>query len=268
MRFYYFLLFFLLTNAIVIAQSDKNTDHQSILWTRYYNQLLLNEKWSLHSEFDNRLFTKPVQENLYAVRIQGRYKINDHLETGVGFTYFSVDTQVPENNLDFNIPEYRGQQDITWKQKTGKITINQRFQLEERFIHNANKESLLPGSTFSWRFRYRLQGDYTVWKKEKQVLKAVVSDEIMFNFGKKIIKNTFDQNRIYAAIHYGLNNNLAFEFGYLNSFQRRASGIDYFNRDIIRFSIFHKIKIYKKGLNYIFILKRLKIIKNYFYFKY
>ena len=66
----------------------------------------------------------------------------------------------------------------------------------------------------------------------------------MFNFGKKIIKNTFDQNRIYAAIHYGLNSNLAFELGYLNSFQRRANGIDYFNRDIIRFSIFHKFKIY------------------------
>ncbi|MDO8317369.1 MAG: DUF2490 domain-containing protein [Flavobacterium sp.] len=246
MKFYYFFLFFLLTTAAVIAQSERNIDHQSILWTRYYNQLLLNEKWSLHSEFDNRLFIKPVQENLYVIRIQGRYKINDQLEAGVGFAYFSVDTQIPEVNNDFNIPEYRGQQDMTWKLNVEQVTLMQRFQLEERFIHNANKEELVPGSTFSWRFRYRLQGDYTFWKKEKQYLKAVASDEIMFNFGKKIIKNTFDQNRIYAAIHYGLNSNLAFELGYLNNFQRRASGIDYFNRDIIRFSIFHKIKISKK----------------------
>jgi hypothetical protein len=247
MKFYYFLLFSLLTTANLTAQSDKNIDHQSILWTRYNNQLTLSDKWSLHSEFDNRLFIQPVQENLYVIRIQGRYKLNDHLESGAGFAYFSVDTQVPEINPDYNTPEYRGQQDITWKQNAGKITFNQRFQLEERFIHNANKVELLPGTTFSWRFRYRLQADYTFWKKEKQLLKAVVSDEIMFNFGKKIIKNTFDQNRIYAAIHYGLNSNLAFEIGYLNSFQRRASGIDYFNRDIIRLSIFHKIKIQKKA---------------------
>lgn len=246
MKFYYFLLFFLLTNVTLIAQSDKNVDHQRILWTRYNNQLTLNEKWSLHSEFENRLFLKPTQENLYVIRIQGRYKINDHLETGAGFAYFSVDTQVPEINPDYNTPEYRGQQDLTWKQNAGKITFNQRFQLEERFIHNASKEELLSGTTFSWRFRYRLQGDYTFWKKEKQLLKAIVSDEIMFNFGKKIIKNTFDQNRIYGAIHYGLNSNLAFELGYLNSFQRRVNGIDYFNRDIIRFSIFHKTKISKK----------------------
>ena len=241
------IIFFLFVSVLCQAQTEKNIDHQSILWSRYYNQLLLNEKWSLHSEFDNRLFIKPVQRNLYVVRVQGRYKINNHLETGVGFAYFSVDTQVQETNNDFNIPEYRGQQDITWKLNVKQVTLIQRFQLEERFIHNANKEELLPGSAFSWRFRYRLQGDYTFWRKEKQLLKAVVSDEIMFNFGKKIIKNTFDQNRIYAAIHYGMNTNLAFELGYLNSFQRRVSGVDYFNRDIIRFSIYHKIKIQKKS---------------------
>ncbi|MFV8323289.1 DUF2490 domain-containing protein [Flavobacterium sp. LB3P21] len=241
------VILFLLLSVLCQAQTEeKNIDHQSILWTRYYNQLLLSEKWSLHSEFDNRLFLKPVQENLYVVRIQGRYKINDHLEIGAGFAYFSVDTQVPEINADYNTPEYRGQQDLTWKSNVNKVTLTQRFQVEERFIHNANKDELLPGTTFFWRFRYRLQADYIFWKKEKQLLKAVLSDEIMFNFGKKIIKNTFDQNRIYAAIHYGLNSNLAFELGYLNSFQRRNNGIDYFSRDIIRFSIFHKIKILKK----------------------
>ncbi|TDE54255.1 DUF2490 domain-containing protein [Flavobacterium sp. GT3P67] len=240
------ILFFFLVCFISRAQTEKNIDHQSILWTRYYNQLLLNEKWSLHTEFDNRLFLKPVKENLYVIRVQGRYKINEHLETGIGFTHFSVATQEPEVSYTFKTPEYRGQQDITWKQNVGKVTLNQRFQAEERFIHNANKESLLPGTTFSWRFRYRLQADYTFWKKENQYLKTILSDEIMFNAGKTIIKNTFDQNRIYAAIQYGITKNIAFELGYLNSFQRRANGIDYFNRDIIRFSIFHKIKVQKK----------------------
>mgnify|MGYP003583593217 FL=1 len=241
------VILFLLLSILCQAQTkEKNIDHQSILWTRYYNQLLLTEKWSLHSEFDNRVFLKPVQENLYVVRIQGRYKINDQLETGAGFAYFSVDTQVPEINPDYNTPEYRGQQDLTWKSNANKVTLTQRCQVEERFIHNANKDELLPGTTFFCCFRYRLQADCIFWQKEKQLLKAVLSDEIMFNCGKKIIKNTFDQNRIYAAIHYGLNGQLAFELGYLNSFQRRNNGIDYFNRDIIRFSIFHKIKISKK----------------------
>jgi len=240
------IIFLLIVSVFCRGQTEKNIDHQSILWTRYYNQLLVNEKWSLHTEFDNRLFLKPVQENLYVIRVQTRYKINEHLETGIGFAYFSVATQNPELSYDFNIPEYRGQQDLTWKFNISKITLNQRFQIEERFIHKSNKESLVPGTTFSWRFRYRLQADYIFWKKENQYLKTILSDEIMFNAGNAIVKNTFDQNRIYAAVQYGLNKSIAVELGYLNSYQRRANGIDYFNRDIVRFSIFHKIKVQKK----------------------
>ena len=224
------------------AQTEKNVDHQSLLWTRYYNQLTISNKWSVHTEFDNRLFLNPTEENLYVFRLQGRYKINNTIELGAGYSYFSVATQDPEVTNDFKVPEYRGQQDITWKQDFGKFTLNQRFQVEERFIHNANKEELLSGTTFYWRFRYRLQGEYSFWKKESQHLKAIVYDELMINGGKNIIKNTFDQNRIYAAIQYGINKNIALELGYLNSFQQRANGVDYFDRDIIRFTFYHKIK--------------------------
>jgi hypothetical protein len=228
------------------AQTEKNVDHQSLLWTRYYNQLTLNNKWSLHTEFDNRVFLKPTEENLYVLRLQGRYKINPEFEVGGGFAYFSVATQNPDVTYDFNVPEYRTQQDITWKHAIESVTLNQRFQIEERFIHNANKEGLLPGTTFYWRFRYRLQGEYSFWEKENQYLKAIVYDELMINGGKNVVKNTFDQNRIYAALQYGVNKNIALELGYLNSFQQRASGVDYFDRDIIRFTFYHKINLHKK----------------------
>jgi hypothetical protein len=230
------------------AQTKKNVDHQSLLWTRYYNQLTLNNKWSLHTEFDNRIFTNtnPIKENLHVLRLQGRYKINANIELGGGFAYFAVTTQDPEVSFDFRIPEYRGQQDITWKQDFGNYTLNQRFQIEERYIRNANKEGLLSGTTYFWRFRYRLQGEYSCWKKENQYLKAIVHDELMINSGKNVVKNTFDQNRIYAALQYGVNKNIALELGYLKSFQQRASGVDYYDRDNIRFTVFHKINLYKK----------------------
>lgn len=239
-------LFLFLTCSFLYAQTEKNVDHQSLLWTRYYNQLTINNKWSLHSEFDNRIFLNPVEQNLYEFRVQGRYKINKDFELGAGFAYFSVATQDPEVNTDFNVPEYRGQQDITWKQDIGKITLAQRFQVEERFFHNANKDGLVPGTTYFWRFRYRLQGEYSFWKKENQFLKAILNDELMINGGENVVKNTFDQNRIYAALQYGVSKSVTLELGYLNSFQQRASGVDYFNRDIIRFTFFHKINLQKK----------------------
>ncbi len=77
-------------------------------------------------------------------------------------------------------------------------------------------------------------------------MNAIVYDEIMINGGKNIVKNTFDQNRIYGALQYGVNKNIALELGYLNSFQQRPSGVDYFDRDIIRFTFYHKINLQKK----------------------
>ena len=241
-RFFGLLLLCFIANA----QTEKNVDQQSLFWTRYFNQLTLNDKWSIHTEFDNRIFINPTEENLYLIRMQGHYKINSNIEVGAGLSYFSVATQVPEVTYDFRTPEYRCQQFINWKQAFGDFSCNQRFQVEERFLHNADKDGLLPGTVFTWRFRYRLQGEFCCWKKESQYLKAIVYDEIMINAGENIIKNTFDQNRIYAALQYGINKNIALELGYLNSFQQRASGVDYFDRDIIRFTFFHKIKLKEK----------------------
>ena len=226
-----------------IAQEKKNIDSQSLIWTRYYNQLELNTRWSIHSEFDNRIFLSPLDQNLFVLRVQGRYKVLEQMELGAGFTYFSVATQDPDFYSKFNKPEYRIQQDATLKQNLGKITLNQRFQIEERFFQNFDKERLISGSTFFWRFRYRIQGDYNFWQKKKQFLKAIISDEIMINAGKKVINNTFDQNRIYAGLQYGINSSLAIELGYMNSFQQRSTEVDYFNRNIIRLSIYHKLKI-------------------------
>jgi hypothetical protein len=175
--------------------------------------------------------------------MHGRHKISNNLDFGAGVAYFSVATQVPEQTFDFDIPEYRIQQDITWKQNLGKIILSHRFQVEERIFSNANEDGLLSGTTFFWRFRYRLQGEYNFWKKENQYLKAIVYDELMINTGQHVVENTFDQNRIFAALQYGINKNITFELGYLKSFQQRANGVDYFDRDIIRFTFFHKMSL-------------------------
>ena len=238
LRIFLFLLFFC---QFSMAQSKKNIEQQTLTWIRYYNILPITEKWSIHSEFDNRSFVNPIHENLWVLRIQGRYRANQNVDLGGGFAYFSVNTQTPLVDPDFSIPEYRGQQDITFINDIAKITFHHRFQLEERFIQKADKTELLNDFSFSFRFRYRLQSTFTLWEKEKRNLKGVISDEILFNYGKDNKKNTFDQNRIYAALRYNFNPNIGLELGYLKSFQRRASGVDFYDRDIIRFTVYHRI---------------------------
>jgi hypothetical protein len=59
----------------------------------------------------------------------------------------------------------------------------------------------------------------------------------MINGGNKIIKTRSKQ--VYVAVQRCESPAVALELGYLNSFQERANGLDYFNRDIIRFSFIH-----------------------------
>lgn len=241
MKFFRVLLFLAFLSQFSLAQTKKNIDQQTLTWIRYYNILPVSEKWSLHSEIDNRNFVNPVHQNLFVIRLQARYRNSQHIDLGGGFAYFNVNTQNPDADPDFSIPEYRGQQDITLIHDIAKIIFHNRFQTEERFIQKADKTDLLNEFSFSFRFRYRLQSTFTLWEKSKRSLKGTISDEIMFNFGKDNTRNTFDQNRMYAALRYHFNPNTGIESGYLKSFQKRASGVDFYDRDIIRFTVYHKI---------------------------
>ncbi|MEN2400821.1 DUF2490 domain-containing protein [Flavobacterium sp. MC2016-06] len=238
---YYRLLFILIFVTITSVQAQKNIDHQTLTWIRYYNIFPLTEKWALHSEFDNRSFLNPIHENLFVVRVQGRYRATKNIELGGGFAYFNVNTQNPDVDPEFTVPEYRSQQDITLINDIAKITFHNRFQLEERFIEKFTKTELLDDYSFAFRFRYRLQSMFTLWEKDKRSIKGTISDEVLFNFGKDNKKNTFDQNRFYVALRYHFNPNLGLEMGYLKNFQRRASGVDFYDRDIIRFTVYHRI---------------------------
>jgi hypothetical protein len=233
------VLFLSLTSPFLQAQ--KKTDQQTLTWIRYYNIFPLTEKWSIHTELDNRSFVNPIHENLFVVRVQGRYRANKTIDLGGGFAYFNVNTQDPRIDPNFSVPEYRGQQDITLINDIAKITFHNRFQIEERFMQKASRTELLDDFSFSWRFRYRLQSTFTLWEKDKRNLKGTISDEILLNYGKDNKRNMFDQNRIYAALRYHFNPNIGLELGYMKSFQRRASGVDFYDRDIIRFTVYHKI---------------------------
>jgi hypothetical protein len=236
------LLFVLsFTSLVLSAQNVKKTDQQTLTWIRYYNIFPLTEKWAIHSEFDNRSFINPIHENLFVIRSQARYRANKIMEFGAGFAYFNVNTQNPNIDPDYSIPEYRAQQDMTLINDIAKITFHNRFQVEERFIQKADKNGLLDEFSFAYRFRYRLQSMFTLWEKDKQSIKGTISDEIMFNYGKDNRRNTFDQNRFYAALRYHFNPNLGVELGYLKNFQRRSSGLDFYDRDIIRLTVYHRI---------------------------
>lgn len=238
-------LIFIFFSTFLFGQ--KNVENQQLLWYGYYNKLQINQNWVLKSEVQERHFYQPLVQHQLVFRTNLDRRILDDINVSLGFVVFLQSPNDPESESTLMVPELRTDFGFNAKKKYKYFNVNQRFKVEARFFHQTENNELVGGYQFSnFRMRYQLGLDIPLIKKqdaEKLILK--IKDEVMFNFGKNIVKNVFDQNRIYIGLNYPMNKNLAFEAGYLNWFQQRPSGTDFYNRDIIRFSVFHKINLKK-----------------------
>lgn len=239
------LVIILIIPGFLLAQ--KKIENQQLIWYGYYNNLKLNENWSLNSEIQERQFYNPTAQHQLVFRSNLERKVFADWKASVGMTLFFQNPNTPNSESNLTVPELRPDIGFNNKQKLGFLTINHRYKAEARFFHDVENNRLVGGYRFSnFRFRYQLGLDIPIWKNEKQQTIIVkIKDEIMFNAGNKIVKNTFDQNRIYLAVNYKLNNSYAVELGYMNWFQQQKSGTDFYNRDILRLSIFHNIDLKK-----------------------
>jgi hypothetical protein len=55
----------------------------------------------------------------------------------------------------------------------------------------------------------------------------MLADEVLINFGKPIVFNTFDQNRLTLGVKKRINKNWSFDFGYMMVYQQQSNGYTY-----------------------------------------
>lgn len=215
---------------------------QDIVWLRYHNILNINERWLLTTEIDVRRFVFPDRAHQWVLpRLHTHYKLSNKLNVGGGAALFlQALPQEQESDVIYTRPEIRLHQEINFKQFFGKLSINQRVRVEERFFLGTDFDR----PEFNFRFRYQLLASFSLMEMENnQSLQLKVADEIMFNAGANIVNNVFDQNRIYAALQLIHSKNWSTEVGYMHWYQKRSSGTDFFNRNILRITVNHTIKL-------------------------
>lgn len=234
----FFLSLVQFTNAAV---TTRQVTTQALTWTRLTNTLQIDSHWSIYTEADNRIFDSPAKENQALLRLIARYGFKSGLTIGAGIVGSFNFPNDPNAKTFLMTPELRACVDVTFQNRYGKMTLNHRNVLENRFIHNASSIELQDGYKYVFRYRYRLQADFLLFKKSSHTLKLILSDEMMLQIGKSIVYNIFDQNRASAAISYEPLIWLGFEAGYLHIFQQRNTLADFYSRHVFRFSIQTKI---------------------------
>jgi hypothetical protein len=226
---------------------QKSTINQNLIWYGLFTTIEINQKWYFQNEFHERHYINPIAQHQFLMRSHlHRLLGKSGWETSMGMCLFLQNPNDPNAATKLTVPELRPHLEFVYKQKVDKFTIDHRYRAEARFFHSTNqaRTELEDGFEFgNFRLRYRLQATIPLFKvTENKILKFKISDEIHLNAGKKISKNVFDQNRIYAGINYELLPNLTFEVGYLNWFQQIASG-DFYNRNIMTLTVSHKIRL-------------------------
>ena len=101
-----------------------------------------------------------------------------------------------DKKIDSN--EHRIYQQFITKQKLGRVLVQHRYRIEERFLKD----------DFQMRFRYFLGINIPINKKtmEKNTVYLSTYNEVFIN----AVSPLFDRNRLYGAIGYMIHKNIRF----------------------------------------------------------
>lgn len=197
--------------------AQKTIDDQFHAWSVYQGNHHLSEKWDLHTEYQFRRADGFAVWQQSLARIGLDYKLNPAVTISSGYGQI-ISYPYGTQPIAHQTNENRLWQQLILKQPIGKIQVQQRYRLEQRWVD----------AQFKQRIRYRAQVLLPLQKSftdQKKGFFINMNDEVFLGFGKGIGKNILDQNRFITALGYQFNKDFNIQLGYLNQFVIKADGM-------------------------------------------
>lgn len=227
MKKIFILLFF---SSLSLNAQKENFDN---LWFMYFGNNQINKNLNLWTEAQFR--NNGSFGNIQQLLIRGGlgYNLsenNNNLLLGYGYITNYLEDNDKNNHLKSK--EHRIYQQFTHKNAIGKVAIQHRIRLEERFLEN----------DFQLRGRYFLAAQIPLGKnfmKEKSTYLSAYNEIFIIPENQVL-----DRNRLFLALGYVLNKNTRFEIGYMNQ-TAFAKGVSPFSSKInqgqVQIGIFNTI---------------------------
>lgn len=212
--------------SILVAQLpvQKEINNQLQSWISLNSNLKFDANWSLLSDFHIRKNDFVNKDSFYFVRSGIAYLPNPKVLFALGYAHMWVAPTKPEWSTFGN--ENRIYQQVQLISKIGELSIMQRLRNEQRWQDKIVNNIITDDKRFTDRVRYLVSFNIPIFKKKSMPL-LVVSDELLIHFGKEVVFNTLDQNRIFIGIKQTISPKLSFDFGYMNVYQQKYSGYQY-----------------------------------------
>lgn len=210
---------------------QKNSSTQEHAWAMYTGNHRLSEKWGLHTEYQFRRADGFNDWQQSLLRLGVDYYANPSLQLTAGYGLINS-FAYGDQPIAHEITEHRIWEQAILKNKVGRVEIQHRYRLEQRFIENWLKKSditfQLDGFVFRQRVRYRFLATIPLSRKslDNNTLFLSVYDEPFLGFGVGIGKNILDQNRLYIALGWRFTKDFNVQLGYLNQYIVKSNGVD------------------------------------------
>lgn len=195
-------------------------------WFIYFGNQKINQKWNWHNEVQYRNFNFIGDTNQMLLRTGIGYNLSENNNNVLlGYGYINTKRYVPNSDLKTQTNENRIYQQFITKQTFGRLNIQHRYRVEERFLKD----------DFQMRFRYFLGINLPINKPklEKNAFYLAAYNEVFVNK----IKPLFDRNRLYGALGYVIDKNFKIEAGFMAQTQENS------NRNQFQIVIFNNLPL-------------------------
>lgn len=232
----------LLWKSTYLAFSQVET--KQLLWYGYMFSADLSPKWFHETEVMERHTINPFEQSQFLIRTRFHKKLTQKMNVGFGGSLFLFHKPGSNTHLSFTQPELRPHGEVNLRSSLGSVAIENRWRGEFRFFQNTNfpVTELQEGFHYSAaRFRYRLQAIVSLAKfAETKILRLKLANEVMAMAGGRMVRITFDQNRISADLSMDISPKISLDLGYVNWYLAKSTG-GFLEQHIFRSVLKHQL---------------------------
>lgn len=223
------------------AYNQNIVKRDSRLWLGYLTQTKISDRFSIWAD------AHWVSHGFGIIRPGISYHFNNkaNIVSTVGYAHLWI--YPAEGNKTFR-PEHRAWGQTTSGIKHNNFNFYNRLRYEARFKRTIIEDHLQNEFNFNYRLRYLFQTKYnlTQQKDAKQKFYALMSDEVLYNFGKEIKNGArLDQNRF--SVGGGMvKGKTTFQIAYLNQLIENNSTYTFSMNHHIQFLVFQNFSLKKE----------------------
>ena len=247
MKNYFICLFIILitgNNTIAqVPQKEINNQHQA--WVSINSTVKLTNKWGFVADVHERRNNFFKDASFHFIRFGVNYWLMDNVTLTAGYAHLWLAPTTNGWKTFSNDNRVYEQAQIT--SKLSAVRLLQRLRIEQRWQQKIANDKPTGNNKFTTRVRYLMSFTIPV-STNANLPSLVLSDEILVQFGKEVVYNTFDQNRVFVGIRQKVTKSLSFDLGYMFVNQQKASGYQYDHNNTFRCFFYYTPDCRKKAI--------------------